>query len=209
MLLGPAALLVLLILLTVLLVVVLVVRPSVTAGDGGKVLAFVALFVLPVMDALMVAGSHMQRAKQTSFCLSCHVMTSYGKSLYVDDKSYVPASHFQNARISRDQACYTCHADYVLYGDLKAKLRGVRHLYVQYLGTIPAKIKLYSPYNNRECLHCHAGSRSFEEASAHAKTPDMLARIESNQLSCMSQRCHDTIHDIESLESAPIWKGAE
>jgi hypothetical protein len=42
-----------------------------------------------------------------------------------------------------------------MFGGLKAKLGGLRHIYVHYLGKPPQPedIKLYEPYNNRECLH--------------------------------------------------------
>ena len=46
----------------------------------------------------------MERAKETTFCLSCHVMQPYGQSLYVDDAHYIPAAHFQNHRVPADQA---------------------------------------------------------------------------------------------------------
>jgi hypothetical protein len=69
-----------------------------------------------------------------------------------------------------------------------------------------SEIKLYKPFNNRECLHCHDGARSFMEASRHNKTPDLLAKIRSNEVSCMSSKCHDTIHDIETLPDAKLWK---
>ena len=59
--------------------------------------------------------------------------------MYVDDVSYLAAAHFQNHRIPADEACYTCHTDYALYGGVRAKFRGLRHIYVQYLGTPPRK----------------------------------------------------------------------
>jgi len=110
----------------------------------------------------MGASEHMERSKETQFCLSCHVMDPYRRSLHIDDPTYVPAAHFQNARIPRDEACYTCHTDYVMYGSILAKLRGLRHVYVQYLGTVPKTIQLYNPYNNREAciaMTAHAPSR--------------------------------------------------
>ena len=81
----------------------------------------------------MGAAEQMQRTEQTQFCLSCHIMEPYGKSLLVDDATYLPAAHYQNGRIPRDQACYTCHTDYVLYGTALIKIRGLRHVYVQYI----------------------------------------------------------------------------
>jgi len=152
----------------------------------------------------------MEQAQSTSFCLSCHVMTDYGRSLQVDDPSYLAARHFQNNRVPPDRACYTCHTDYAMFGGIKSKVRGVRHLWIQYLGTIPKPedIKLYTPYNNRECLHCHLGARRFEEASAHQKKPELLPAVKSGKTSCLSSGCHDIIHDVGTLKDVPLWKGA-
>ena len=95
-----------------------------------------------------------------------------------------------------------------MYGDVSAKMRGLRHVYVQYLGDRPepAKIKLYTPYNNRECLHCHLGARSFEEASPHQRNPGQLDAIKSNAMSCMNGKCHEFTHDVESLKDATMWE---
>jgi len=137
-------------------------------------------------------------------------MADHGKSLYNDDPSFLPARHFQNNSVPRDHACYTCHTDYAMFGTVRAKLRGLRHLQVQYLGTIPTpeEIKLYQPYNNRECLHCHMGARNFESASPHNKTADILTNAKSGKLSCISAGCHEFIHDVASIKDQTIWKGA-
>jgi len=171
-------------------------------------LAFVTLCVLPVLAMWAGVNEHLERSTSTQFCLSCHVMANFGKSLYVDDRSYIPARHFQNNFVPRGHACFTCHTDYTLFGDYKAKWRGVHHVLVQYLGTVPKPedIKLYTPYNNRECLHCHAGARAYEEASSHHKTPDMLALAGANRLSCTSSGCHDIVHDVGTLDGATFWK---
>ena len=78
----------------------------------------------------------------------------------------------------------------------------------KYLGKIPKpeEIKLYTPYNNRECLHCHAGARAYEEASSHLKTPDMFALADSTQRSCMSSGCHDIVHNVGDLGDATFCK---
>jgi len=127
----------------------------------------------------------------------------------VDDPSYIPAKHFQNRLVPRDHACYTCHTDYTMFGTVHAKFRGLQHMYVEYLGKVPAPadIKLYVPFNNRECLYCHAGARAYEEEPRHTKTPDMLSKINSNQMSCMAAKCHDTVHDVDTLSDATFWKG--
>ena len=204
--LAPATLLYVLIGVTILLVATIAFRPSLTATRGGKQFAFVVYLLLPVVVASMGASEHMERSKQTQFCLSCHVMNPYGRSLHIDDPTYVPAAHFQNARIPRDEACYTCHTDYVMYGSILAKLRGLRHVYVQYLGAVPKTIQLYNPYNNRECLHCHASARSFEEGAVHSADPSIMASIKSNQLSCLTSGCHDQVHAVAHLSELKFWE---
>ncbi len=154
----------------------------------------------------MGTSAQVEHSKSTKFCLSCHVMEPYGKSLHVDNSEYIPASHYENNRVPRSQACFTCHRNYTIFGDTKAKLRGLKHVYVYYLGTVPKKIELYSPYSNRECLHCHAGARSFEEGATHNEEPDRLKLIRSNKLSCMSSGCHGIVHAVESLDHVDFWK---
>jgi cytochrome c-type protein NapC len=191
-----------------ILALLIVMRPELTRARGGKMLAFVSLCILPVLAVWVGVNEHLERSTSTQFCLSCHVMTDFGRSLYVDDRSYIPARHFQNNFVPREHACFTCHTDYTLFGDYQAKWRGVHHVLVQYLGKIPKPedIRLYTPYNNRECLHCHAGARAYEEASSHHKTPDMLALAAANRLSCTSSGCHDTVHDVGTLDGANLWK---
>jgi nitrate/TMAO reductase-like tetraheme cytochrome c subunit len=184
------------------------VRVNLTRSREGKAFAFVALLVLPGIAVWVGYNEQMDRAESKTFCLSCHVMADYGKSLYVDDPSYLPALHFQNNYVPRDRACYTCHTDYTMFGTLNSKIRGVRHVLVEYFGTIPKpeNVKLYTPFNNRECLYCHLGARKFEDGRAHSRTPDQMARIKSNQLSCTSSHCHDIVHEVATLKDATLWK---
>lgn len=184
------------------LLVLLILRPAATASRGGKILAFLGLFILPVTCVVIGTHEHLERSKQTQFCLSCHIMEPYGRSLHVDDPGYLAAAHFQNHRIPPDQACYTCHTDYTLYGGLRAKLRGLRHVYVQYLGTPKQPIRLYQAYNNRECLHCHLGARSFEESATHAA---MQGDLVSNQMSCLTVGCHNIVHNVAQLNGVKTW----
>lgn len=202
----PTALLLICVTVTIVLIAVVIAAPGITASRGGKILAFLVLFILPVTMGVFGAAEHMERSKQTSFCLSCHVMQPYGKSLYVDDPSYLPAAHFQNARIPRDHACYTCHTNYTIYGTLHDKLRGLKHAYKYYIATPANPIKLYEPFNNRECLHCHLGARSFEQGAVHNADPETMPAIKSNKLSCMSSGCHDTVHNVSGLEKVKYWK---
>lgn len=192
---------------SVVAIALVATAPAITLSRGGKVLAFLALFVLPLLSAGLGYKNHMDRSKQTSFCLSCHLMEPYGRSLHVDDPTWLPASHYQNNRVPRDLACYTCHSDYVMYGSIKAKWRGLHHIYAQYFGNPQPPLHLYHPYNNRECLHCHLGARTFEEGVTHNADPQIMADIKNNKMSCLSSGCHDQVHNTETLGQAKYWKG--
>jgi nitrate/TMAO reductase-like tetraheme cytochrome c subunit len=199
----PAAAVFAVLLITLVIVCLLVARPGITVARGGKILAFLGLFIFPVLTGMLGFENHVERSKETKFCLSCHIMEPYGKSLYIDDKSYIPAVHYQNNRVPRDEACYTCHTDYTLYtGGINAKFRGLHHIYAQYIGKPQQPIKLYHPFNNRECLHCHLGARNFEEGATHAALMD---DIKSNKMSCVSSGCHDMIHNAAQVDGLKKW----
>jgi hypothetical protein len=130
-------------------------------------------------------------------------MVPYGKSLYVDDPSHIPAQHFQNHRVPADTACYACHGDYTIYGPLKDKMAGLTRIYMQYVSTPPNPITIPGGFKNGQCLHCHLGARSFEENPVHAAIRDSLI---SNQMSCLTSGCHDTAHDVANLSHVKFWK---
>jgi len=195
--------------LAAVLLLLLALRPGITRTPEGKILAFMALVVAPGLALAGGAMSHLDDSKSTEFCLKCHVMEKYGKSLHVDDKEFLAAQHYQNNRVPRDHACFTCHTDYAMFGDVRAKLRGLRHVAVQYFGKAPEKIKLYTPYNNRECLHCHAGSRSFEESRGHRGEDVTMADLKSGKTSCLTAGCHDVAHGVDELEDVEFWDPAK
>jgi len=192
--------------LTVVSLLYLAIRPGVTSGAVGKAFAFLWIFLAPILALLGGASAHLERSKSTEFCLSCHVMEPYGKSLLVDDGEYLAAQHYQNNRVPRDHACYACHTDYVMFGGVRAKLRGLRHVFVNYFATVPDTIRLYSPFNSRECLHCHRGSRSFEESSGHRDEETPLDAIRAGRVSCLEAGCHDVAHNVHELSDVTYWK---
>lgn len=188
-------------LVAVLFIFILATRPGLSRRAGGKILAFFAFLVLPGLFTTFATSTHMNYATSTQFCLSCHEMGPYGDSLLRDDMEYLPASHYQNNRIPREKACFTCHTSYTMFGGTAAKIRGLKHVYVHYLGSIPDELELYEPYHNRECLHCHEGARSYLEDETHA---DMLEELRSNETSCLD--CHDMNHETESIADAELWE---
>jgi hypothetical protein len=134
-------------------------------------------------------------------------MALHGKSLRVDDDSILVAAHYQNGRIPRETACFTCHTTYTMFGDFQAKLHGLRHVWINYVKGAPkeTEIHLYEPYNNRECLHCHGGARRFEEGKVHRLEPGRMEKIRANQLSCIAKGCHDVVHEAGQLDGLSDW----
>jgi cytochrome c-type protein NapC len=167
----------------------------------GRVALLVAAALLPVSVSLGNLQRGVAESSRTRFCLGCHEMQDHGRSLFVDDSRPLAAAHYQNRRVDRDTACFSCHTDYALFGDLKAKLNGLRHVWVHYLGSVPARFELYQPYPNRNCLHCHEDARRFIEAAPHQP---VLGKLASGETSCLS--CHRVTHDLEKARGGVLWQ---
>ena len=116
----------------------------------------------------------------------------HGRSLDAPALDALPANHYQNNLIPRERACFICHTEYTMYGNLKAKVQGLRHMYVHYVQGDPETLQLYGPYSNRECLQCHGTARKFLE-SMHG---DLIEELRSDEVSCLG--CHDVVHELES-----------
>ena len=185
------------------LISVLLRRPGLLGVAGGRLLAFLAILAMPVAAFSVGLGEHVEQSKQTEFCVSCHVMEPYGRSLLIDSADHLPAQHFQNARVDSELACFVCHTNYTMFGDLQAKITGIRHVWVNYLGTIPDELTLYQPYQNRECLYCHGEARFFNEG-LHG---EMRPELDSNELSCLE--CHTLAHDVDQLGALDMWDGGQ
>lgn len=188
-----------------LLLLLLAVRPSITRSPEGKILAAVALLVTPAFAAYAGVSEHMERARSTAYCLSCHVMSDYGRSMRVDDPDFLAATHFQNGLVPRDRACISCHSDYGWSGNLRAKARGFKHVMETYFGSVPDTIRISRRYRGRECLRCHLGSRPFEESFTHLAGPVPMADIKSGKASCLRSGCHDLVHEVHELDQMAFW----
>ncbi len=173
---------------------------TLAAARWGRLALLVAAALLPLSVSLAGLGAGVQESSRTRFCLSCHEMQNHGKSLFVDDSRALAAVHYQNRLVDRDKICYSCHADYALFGDVKAKMNGLRHVWVHYLGKVPDRFSLYQPYPNSNCLHCHEDARRFVEAPAHVP---VLVKLSSGQTSCLS--CHNTTHDLNKVAAGQLW----
>jgi nitrate/TMAO reductase-like tetraheme cytochrome c subunit len=190
------------------LVIALLVAAAAFLGSGpmarsrwGRRGLLVGAALLPIAASAASFKAGVSESSRTRFCLSCHEMQEYGKSLFVDERRALPAVHYQNRLVDRETACYGCHTDYALFGDVKAKLNGLKHVYVHYLGTVPQRPKLYQPYPNYNCLHCHEDARRFLEAPAHQP---VSAQLRAGTLSCLG--CHNLGHDHAAVAERRFWQ---
>lgn len=178
-----------------------VATPSFVTHPFGRIALFAGFAILPVSVGLSGLAVGIGKSSETEFCLSCHEMTDYGRTLFVDNPDALAAVHYQNRTIDRDHTCYRCHTNYALFGHVSAKFNGLKHVYVHYLGTIPEEIELYEPYPSSICLECHEDGRSYLESAGHEGELEALA---SGKKVCLE--CHDVAHDTESVAQKEFWQ---
>lgn len=170
------------------------------AARWGRIALLVAVALLPLAASLGALRAGVAESSRTRFCLQCHEMGDHGRSLFVDDRRALAAVHYQNRLVDRDKACYACHTDYALFGDVKAKMNGLKHVWVHYFGTVPEKFELYKPYPNYNCLHCHEDARRYVENAVHAP---ILPKLSAGETSCLT--CHTTTHDLAAARARELW----
>lgn len=201
--LDPTVILLLLVAMVAVAVVLsLSVMQRLPATRWARWFSLGGIAFLPLLATGTTLRAGIQESSRTRFCLSCHEMQDHGKSLFADDRKTLPAVHYQNRLVDRDKSCYSCHTDYALFGDVKAKMNGLRHVWVHYVGTVPKKFALYQPYANRNCLHCHEDARRFVEAAPHKP---VATQLRSGALSCLS--CHNAGHNLAAVAEGRLWLG--
>ena len=144
------------------------------------------IVIVPGVALALGLGMGLEYMKRPQFCGSCHVMGPFIADLQNPDSSTLAAVHYQN-RYIREHQCYTCHADYGLFGPLRAKLAGVRHLLNYETGNYEIPIRIREPYHETNCLHCHGEAKVFRD-----KHEDMLEQLISGDMSCLD--CHRPAH---------------
>jgi cytochrome c-type protein NapC len=167
----------------------------------GRVVLLVGLLALPVLLSVGNISYGFHQSSTTAFCLSCHEMRPHGKSLFVDNRQALAAVHYQNRFVDRETVCYSCHKDYAMFGDVTAKLNGLRHVWAHYIAGVPKKIELYHPFPNSNCLHCHDDMRRFVEGPAHKP---IMSALYAGTTSCLS--CHRIAHDMAKVQSDNFWQ---
>lgn len=179
-----------------ILIAYLIKRPALVGST--KLLLLLGLGVLPILSAGSVNIQGFQAMESRRFCGSCHVMKPYERDS-ADPSSVALASlHGKNHSFGEDN-CYTCHADYGMYGYVLTKMGGMRHVYYQLtefgwmsLDEARTKIHIQKPFPNSNCMGCHTsqGPR-WQAVPDHASS---LEAVRADRISCASVGCHGYAH---------------
>lgn len=160
-------------------------------GLDGRIKEFlvVPMVVLPLIIVFLGFSYGLEDSKSVSSCGSCHVMEAHVADLRNPASDTLAATHFKN-RYILDDHCYTCHADYGMFGSVSAKLDGVRHVMHNTFGTYETPIKIAKPYPNLRCLGCHGESQKFLKSEGHP--PEDQPALMKGEVSCLD--CHGPAH---------------
>jgi cytochrome c-type protein NapC len=180
-------------------------RPKLTRTT--KIVLLFGIGVLPIGTATTGNYVGFEATKARSFCGSCHVMTPYSNDSNDLASTTLAARHGRNAMFGAEN-CYACHADYGMFGTIKTKLGGLRHIYLyvtEYRNTpleeARKTIHIRTPFKNATCMHCHSTRNpDWNAVKEHASLVD---RVRDGSVSCASEGCHGPAHPF----SKQPWAG--
>jgi len=143
------------------------------------------------------------------FCGSCHVMGPYLRDAEDPKSNSLAAMHSRNHKFG-ENSCYTCHADYQMFGAITTKQNGMKHLFkylTEYASTGPdgeggPPIHLYKPFKSGACMQCHSATAK-KWVETHG---DSAEAIRSGEMNCID--CHNEIHPLALARRPGAAKGA-
>ena len=154
----------------------------------AKQFLFFGFCALPIPAMLLTGAIGLDQSKAVRFCAECHEMAPFIEDMRNPRSKTLAAMHYKNRYIQRDH-CWPCHTDYGVFGDVKAKSRGFRHLYKHTTRTYSLPIRKPAPYQFSICLNCHAGSQLFNESHKRFSEKEM-----NREGGCTRGVCHEFAH---------------
>ena len=182
----------------------LVRRPAVNRAT--KIVLLLGIGILPITTAGTGNVAGYEAMKTRAFCGSCHVMTPYANDSANLASPTLASRHARNEAFGGEN-CYTCHADYGMYGTITTKMGGLRHVYEYVLHfhdlsfdeALP-KINIRKPFPNSTCVRCHSTRNPlWLKVGDHAST---LEQTRAGTLSCASVGCHGPPHPFKTYGGA-------
>ncbi|MEI7704030.1 MAG: NapC/NirT family cytochrome c [Deltaproteobacteria bacterium] len=170
-------------------------RPHLNRVTKSMLLLGLGAFPLIVSLTGNIAGFEYTLSRP--FCGSCHVMGPYLRDAEDPKSTSLAAMHSRNHKFG-ESSCYTCHADYDMFGAITTKQNGMKHLFkylTEYASTGPdgeggPTIHLYKPFKNGACMQCHS-TTAKKYVETHG---DSVEAIRSGEMRCID--CHDVIHPL-------------
>jgi nitrate/TMAO reductase-like tetraheme cytochrome c subunit len=162
-----------------------------------KSMLLLGLGVFPLIVSLTGNIASFEYTLTRPFCGSCHVMGPYLRDAEDPKSNSLAALHSRNHKFG-ETSCYTCHADYQMFGAITTKQNGMKHLFMyltEYAGTGPdgeggPPIHIYKPFKNAACMQCHSTTaKGYLE-----KHGDNVEEIRTEAVRCIE--CHDVVHPL-------------
>ncbi len=181
----------------VILVGYLVARPPLVRAT--KLALLLGLGVFPIGAAFSGNVHGFEGTKERSFCGSCHTMVLHAADSDDPKSQTLSAQHARNQMFGREN-CYSCHANYGMFGTVVTKAGGMRHVWMylteyrnKSLEDDKKEIRLLEPGQmNNNCMQCHS-----TEDTLWLKVPDHRASLDdtrAGRLGCASAGCHGLAH---------------
>ena len=184
----------------------LIRRPKI---DGQvKLWLFLGLGVFPIGAAGSANVQGYEATTKREFCGSCHVMKPYQADSENKASAGLASRHARN-ELFGDQNCYSCHADYGMYGTVLTKAGGMRHVWLYYtqyrtmsLAEAHTKIHIRQPYPNANCMHCHSTEdQGWNRVVDHRAA---VSDVRAGRVSCASPGCHGAGHPFSKPQDQNI-----
>ncbi len=164
-----------------------------TNRPGAWTSLMLSVCVLPPFALLVGALLVFERGEKVEFCGSCHgAMGAYVADMTAAESHSLAAVHYRNRYIPVNQ-CYVCHTSFGLFGTMQAKIAGLEDVHRYYLGTFQQPIRMHAPYDNGDCLKCHADAARW--LKQHSGVREALL---SGQTYCLD--CHGKVHPAHLLK---------
>ena len=163
-----------------------------TNRPGAWASVVLSVCVLPPFALLVGTLLVLERAEKVEFCGSCHgAMSAYVADMTAAESHSLAAVHYRNRYIPVNQ-CYVCHTSFGLFGTMQAKIAGLEDVRRYYLGTFQQPIRMHAPYDNSDCLKCHADAARW--SAQHSTVREALF---NGQTRCAD--CHSKVHPAHLL----------
>ncbi len=164
-----------------------------TDRPGAWAALILSVCVLPCFSILLGTFLIFERAERVEFCGSCHAaMNTYVADMRSVDSQSLAAIHYRNRYIPRNQ-CYVCHTSFGLFGTMRAKIAGVQDVQRYYFNSFRQPIRMREPYENGDCLKCHAEAARW--LSKHS--PATQEAVYLGRMRCLA--CHGKDHPAHAL----------